>query len=124
MEDHQTKSLSGIPGLAQIPILQVPLRPDQPGPSENEIVFAHRPHIIRGTDVNEFNQRPIDIGTANTIAVAPCSTRKPLPPASGAPRGPDKLVPPSRRPARRIQPRSRRTPNAPATAPDSSQLPV
>ena len=27
------------------------------------------PHVIRGTDVNEANQRQIDIGTANTIAL-------------------------------------------------------
>jgi general secretion pathway protein D len=69
MEDNQTKSLSGIPGLAQIPILKYLFGQTQQDHSENEIVFAIVPHIIRGTDVNEFNQRQIEIGTANTIAL-------------------------------------------------------
>jgi general secretion pathway protein D len=67
MEDQQTKSLSGIPGLAQIPILKYLFGQTTQDHSENEIIFAIVPHIIRGSDVNEFNQRAIDIGTANTI---------------------------------------------------------
>jgi general secretion pathway protein D len=67
MEDQQTKALSGIPGLAQIPILKYLFGQTTQDHSENEIVFAIVPHIIRGTDVSEQNQRPIQIGTANTI---------------------------------------------------------
>jgi general secretion pathway protein D len=81
MEDQQTKSLSGIPGLAQIPILKYLFGQTTQDHSENQIVFAIVPHIIRGTDVSEANQRPIQIGTANTIALrhvnraaAPAST--------------------------------------------------
>jgi general secretion pathway protein D len=69
LEDQQTKSLSGIPGLAQIPILKYLFGQTQQDHAESEIVFAIVPHIIRGTDVNEINQRPIDIGTANTIVL-------------------------------------------------------
>ena len=67
MEDQQTKSLSGIPGLAQIPILKYLFGQTTQDHSENQIVFAIVPHIIRATDVQEINQRPIDIGTATTI---------------------------------------------------------
>ncbi|HET9409677.1 MAG TPA: cohesin domain-containing protein [Candidatus Sulfotelmatobacter sp.] len=67
LEDQQTKSLAGIPGLAQIPILKYLFGQTTQDHSENEIVFAIVPHIIRGADVNEINQRPIDIGTASTI---------------------------------------------------------
>ena len=67
MEDQQTKSLSGIPGLAQIPILKYLFGQTTQDHSENEIVFAIVPHIIRGADVNEVNQRAIEIGTANAI---------------------------------------------------------
>jgi len=86
MEDQQTKQLSGIPGLAQIPILKYLFGQTTQDHSENEIVFAVVPHIIRATDVNEMNQRAIDIGTATTIelhhaprpAVAPsASTAQP-----------------------------------------------
>jgi general secretion pathway protein D len=96
MEDNQTKSLSGIPGLAQIPILKYLFGQTTQDHSENEIVFAIVPHIIRGTDVNEINQRQIEIGTANTIelrhvsqtvpapAAAPPATGQPTTPAAGA----------------------------------------
>jgi general secretion pathway protein D len=69
MEDQQTKSLAGIPGLAQIPILKYLFGQTTQDHSENEIIFAIVPHIIRGTDVNEINQRAIDIGTANAIGL-------------------------------------------------------
>jgi general secretion pathway protein D len=61
--------LTGIHGLAQIPILKYLFGQTQQDHSESEIVFAIVPHIIRGSDVNEMNQRAIDIGTANTIAL-------------------------------------------------------
>ena len=67
MEDQQTKQLSGIPGLAQIPILRYLFSQTTQDHSENEIVFAIVPHIIRSNDVNEINQRAIDIGTGTTI---------------------------------------------------------
>jgi len=67
MEDQQTKQLSGIPGLAQIPILKYLFGQTTQDHSENEIVFAIVPHIIRSSDVNEMNQRAIDIGTSTTI---------------------------------------------------------
>ena len=67
MEDQQTKSLAGIPGLAQIPILKYLFGQTTQDHRENEIVFAIVPHIIRGTELSEMNQRAIDIGTANAI---------------------------------------------------------
>src|SRR5579871_5878809 len=82
MEDNQTKSLSGIPGLAQIPILRYLFGQTTQDHSENEIVFAIVPHIIRGTDVNEFNQRQIEVGTANEIQLHTVS--QPVTPAGPA----------------------------------------
>ena len=67
MDDSQTKSLSGIPGLAQIPILKYLFGQTSTDHSSDETVFAITPHVIRGTDVSEINQRAIDIGTASTI---------------------------------------------------------
>jgi len=84
MDDSQTKSLSGIPGLAQIPILRYLFGQVTQDHSSDETVFAITPHIIRGTDINAINQRAIDIGTATTIElhhstepVAPVSTPAP-----------------------------------------------
>ncbi len=66
-DDSQTKSLSGIPGLAQIPILGYFFGQRTKDHAQDETVFAITPHVIRGTTISEMNQRPIDIGTANTI---------------------------------------------------------
>jgi len=67
LDDSQTKSLAGIPGLAQIPILRYLFGQVSQDHSQDETVFAITPHVIRGTTVSELNQRAIDIGTANTI---------------------------------------------------------
>src|ERR1022692_1891757 len=85
MEDQQTKSLSGIPGLAQIPILKYLFGQTTQDNSENEIVFAIVPHIIRGTDVSEINQRAIDIGTATTIELRRTSRPQAAPAGTAAP---------------------------------------
>src|ERR1700730_11085497 len=67
LDDSQTRSLAGIPGLAQIPILGYLFGQKTQDHSQDETVFAITPHIIRGTTLNELNQRAIDIGTANAI---------------------------------------------------------
>jgi general secretion pathway protein D len=80
-DDSQTKSLAGIPGLAQIPILRYLFGQVTQDHSSDETVFAITPHIIRGTSLSELNQRAIDIGTQNSIqlrhvsrAAAPATT--------------------------------------------------
>jgi len=104
MEDQQTRSLSGIPGLAQIPILKYLFGQTQQDHSQNEIVFAIVPHIIRGSEVNEINQRPIEIGTANSIELhhvrpamvpvaAPASAPQGQTPAGQAPANPNSPTP-------------------------------
>src|SRR5256885_3875237 len=88
MENRETRSLSGIPALAQGPILKYLFGQTNTDHAENEIVFAIVPHIIRGTDVNEFNQRPIDIGTSTTIGlrhVSRAATPASITPVSQAP---------------------------------------
>jgi general secretion pathway protein D len=84
MEDQQTKSLSGIPGLAQIPILKYLFGQTTQDHSENEIIFAIVPHIIRSTDVSEINQRAIDIGTSTTIGLRHLNKAQAAPPATPA----------------------------------------
>ena len=73
-DDSQTRALSGIPGLAQIPILRYLFGQVTQDKSQDETVFAITPHIIRGNGrVSELNQRQIEIGTANTIKLC-CGT--------------------------------------------------
>ena len=85
MDDTQTKALSGIPGLAQIPILRYLFGQTTQDHSEDETVFAITPHIIRAADVNELNQRAIDIGTATTIELRHVSKPSAAPANAAAP---------------------------------------
>jgi len=109
MEDQQTKQLTGIPGLAQIPILKYLFGQTTQDHSENEIVFAIVPHIIRGHDVEEINQRAIDIGTATTISLH--HDNKPAAPQTQPPAGQSPSITPIG-PAGANQP-----PNQPGTRP-------
>jgi general secretion pathway protein D len=69
LEQRDVKALSGIPGLAQIPILRYLFSSENVEHAENEIVFALIPHIVRAPEVSEINTRAIDIGTATAIEV-------------------------------------------------------
>jgi general secretion pathway protein D len=86
-DDSQTKSLAGIPGLAQIPILRYLFGQVTQDHEQDETVFAITPHIIRGTSLSELNQRAIDIGTANAIELRHISQPPAPAPNSGSPVG-------------------------------------
>ncbi len=88
LDDSQTKSLAGIPGLAQIPILGYLFGQRTQDHSEDETVFAITPHVIRGTSLSELNQRAIDIGTANSIELRHMSHPAAAPPAGPAGQAP------------------------------------
>src|ERR1700686_3041899 len=99
-DDSQTKSLSGIPGLAQIPILGYFFGQKTQDHAQDETVFAITPHIIRGTTISELNQRPIDIGTASPIELRHVSrAAAPVAPAGQAPATPAAQPPASQSPA-------------------------
>jgi general secretion pathway protein D len=97
LDDSQTRSLSGIPGLAQIPIIKYLFGQTTQDHSQDETVFAITPHIIRGTTLNEINQRAIDIGTANAIELRHMSRPQVAPtnqaPAGGTPANPNPGTP-------------------------------
>jgi general secretion pathway protein D len=67
LEDSQTKSMTGIPGLSQIPILKYLFGQSTTDHSETETVFVLIPHIVRAHEYNDMNQSALDVGTANAI---------------------------------------------------------
>jgi general secretion pathway protein D len=85
LDDSETKSLAGIPGLAQIPILKYLFGQTTQDHAQDETVFVITPHVVRGTMISELNQRQIDIGTANTIQLRHAS--RAAAPAAQAPAG-------------------------------------
>jgi general secretion pathway protein D len=88
MEDSRTKSLSGIPGLASIPILKYLFAQDTSDHSTNEIVFVLIPHIIRGPDTSHGSEDMIDVGTANAISLRRTNTKEAVPASTAAPATP------------------------------------
>ena len=67
MENSDTKSMSGMPWISQVPILKYLFGQEHKEVVDNEIVFVLVPHIVRGQDVTASNTRTIDVGTANAI---------------------------------------------------------
>lgn len=67
LEQQNMQTLTGIPGLSQIPILKYLFGQKNTDVMDSEIVFAVIPHIVRRKDFNEFNGRTLDVGTANSI---------------------------------------------------------
>jgi general secretion pathway protein D len=67
LQQQNAQSLTGIPGLSQIPILKYLFSQKNTDVMDSEIVFAIIPHIVRRKDPNEFNGRTLDVGTANSI---------------------------------------------------------
>jgi general secretion pathway protein D len=121
LESDQTKSLSGIPGLAQIPLFRYLFSEESKEVKDNEIVFILIPHIVRAQDLSDSNMKAIDVGTANTISLhrgmnqAPDQQpRSPQPPGTpGNPQG-AQVNPP--------QPQAG-TPTATATQPSTASAP-
>ena len=77
LEDQDIRSLSGIPGLAQIPILKYLFAQSNVEHTENEIVFALIPHIIRARDVTDLNEKALEVGTAAAIELRRASQAPP-----------------------------------------------
>jgi len=89
LEDTKTRNLSGIPGLASIPLFKYLFSSTQTDNNTNEIVFILIPHIVRAQDIFPSNLKAIDVGTANTIQLRRDNTQPAVQPASqpGSPQG-------------------------------------
>ncbi len=69
LEDSQTKNLTGIPGLAQIPLLKYLFGQSSVDHSQTETVFVLIPHVVRRQVLTALNQQAIDVGTASAIGL-------------------------------------------------------
>jgi general secretion pathway protein D len=81
LEDQDIRSLSGIPGLAQIPILKYLFAQSNVEHKENEIVFALIPHIVRARELTDLNEKALEVGTAAAIELRRASQAPPPAPA-------------------------------------------
>jgi general secretion pathway protein D len=69
MEHDDVQSMSGLPWLAQIPILKYLFGQGQKEKTDTETLFAVIPHVVRRLDVDDLNIRSVDIGTQNVVEV-------------------------------------------------------
>ena len=115
LEDTETQSMSGYPWVSKLPILKYLFAQDNRERTENEIVFAITPHIVRAQDITEENLRQIEVGTGSQIDLrrkpsAPAASTSANPADPAKPQQPAPQAPPPGAPA----PASR--PGAPAQA--------
>jgi general secretion pathway protein D len=69
LEELNSKSLTGIPGLSQIPLLKYLFGQTQSEHRETETVFVLIPHVVRRQVLTELNEQAIDVGTASSISL-------------------------------------------------------
>ena len=98
LEDSQTRSLSGIPGLSQIPILRYLFGQTTTDHSETETVFVLIPHVVRAHEYNDLNQEAIDVGTANALELRRVSHQQAPVPAAQPQGTPAPANPPASQP--------------------------
>jgi len=86
-ENQDVKAVSGLPGISQIPLLKYLFSSTNIEHKENEIVFVLIPHIVRGQELSDLNERTIVVGTGNAIGLQRASRpAAPAPaPAFGSP---------------------------------------
>lgn len=79
LQDTETKSLSGYPYLANLPVLRYLFGQDERERQQNEVVFAITPHIVRSQDITEDNLKLVDVGTGTNVGIR---TKEPAKPQS------------------------------------------
>ncbi len=85
VENQIESSLSGIPGLSQIPLLKYLFSSTRQTLAENEVLILLTPHIVRGQQLTVLNLKGIDVGTATNVQLRTRAevTAPPLPAAWG-----------------------------------------
>jgi general secretion pathway protein D len=81
MQDQETKSVSGIPGLGNIPILGRLFSGESVAKDQNELLVALVPHIVRSMDLTELNLRRVSAGSEQVVKLS----YAPLPEPEGGP---------------------------------------
>lgn len=67
LQEQNNHTVSGTPGLSEIPGLKYLFSTQNRELQHEEIVFLITPHLIRGIDIDPLNLRQIDTGTSNAI---------------------------------------------------------
>jgi len=69
MQTQRSSTLSGVPGLSQVPLLKYLFSSVNQVESDSEVLILMTPHIVRLPMISALNLRGIDVGTQTNIAV-------------------------------------------------------
>ena len=67
MQVQETKTISGVPGLASIPVIRRLFTSETVTKDSQELVIALIPHIVRSPDITDVNLRSISAGNSTTV---------------------------------------------------------
>ena len=81
MQVEEDKSISGVPGLGNIPVLRRLFTTETTTTKDSELVIALIPHIIRAVDITDVNLKSVASGNATTVKVNYASPAPETPPA-------------------------------------------
>jgi general secretion pathway protein D len=84
LQRQKTLTISGTPGLAELPLIKYLFSTQQNQTTEDEIVFLMVPHIVRREMITPENVQEIDSGTFNSVEVRPMATLEPISAPAGA----------------------------------------
>ncbi len=70
VQQQESKSISGIPGLASIPVLRRLFTSENITRSESELLIALVPHIVRTTELDGLSYKGIASGNLNTVRLS------------------------------------------------------
>jgi len=81
MQVEVDKSISGVPGLGNIPILRRLFTSETNTTKESELVIVLIPHILRAPDITDVNLKPIDTGNSTNFKIRYAPPKQETPPA-------------------------------------------
>ena len=84
LQHQQTLSISGTPGLAELPLIKYLFSTQSKETVNDEIVFLMIPHVVRRLQISPENVQEIDTGTFNNVEVRPMASLQPISAPAGA----------------------------------------
>jgi general secretion pathway protein D len=78
IREEERSTLSGVPGLSQVPLLKHLFGTTETEKKETDIVLTLTPHIIRVPDINQADLEPLWIGTDQDVGLRGASKTSPF----------------------------------------------
>jgi general secretion pathway protein D len=86
MQDQETKSVAGVPGLMSIPIVKHLFQSQSVTKSSSELLIALIPHIVRTPGITDLNLRTIAAGNDTVVRLSYAPRQEPVATAPEAPK--------------------------------------